>query len=174
MVFPAEIQTVSDARGCPRKRLRLATSAAVGPPTLGDISTRWMNVRIHDLSASGLLIESPAMIGLDDEITVELPECEGAVARVIWNSGLFYGCQFLDPVTPAVVSASLLKSAFDEPSWAVAEPEYVDEDQLHSDRLLLGARLRIIFGLSVLLWALIIAAVFSLWSLFAAKALSQL
>lgn len=173
MALLAKIQTIGDARRSTRKQLRLTTSAAISPTSPEDSSTSWMNVRVHDLSRTGLLIETYARIRLGDEITVELPECEGAVARVIWNSGFFHGCQFVDPLTSAVMSASLLKSAFDEAAWAAELPEYVDEDERrHGDRPL-GPRLGIIIGIAAVLWALIIAVALSLWSLVAAKALSQ-
>ena len=114
MAFPARIEAIADPRQSPRTCLRLTISARLGP--------NQKSVMVHDLSATGLLIETPSRVRLGDEIMVELPECEQAPARVVWSSGAFYGCQFVKPVSPAVVSAAQLKSALEDQPAFFARP----------------------------------------------------
>jgi len=90
-------------RGKARHQMRLRVRGAA--PS-GDAS----DVLIHNLSATGLLIESASQLAVGDEIVVALPEAAASIARVVWASEQFYGCAFDLPLSAAAVSAALLRS----------------------------------------------------------------
>lgn len=98
----------SERRNDKRRSLKLIAIAS--SPSAAE--TR---VIIRDISAGGLLIEADrGVMSPDDQLELDLPR-EGIVrARVVWQSGDFYGCQFSKPVSTGAVSAALLKS---EPSF---------------------------------------------------------
>ena len=87
------------------KRTALTLSVATASTSAGD-----RPVVIRDISQGGLLIEAGAAeLSVQDVIDVELPGSGPVRAKVVWTSGPFAGCQFSQPVPPAVVSAALLK-----------------------------------------------------------------
>lgn len=83
-------------------------------------------VRIHNISGTGLLLESDVKLAAGDRIEIELPHAGDITAVVIWASGRHFGCQFEGPVSPATLSAVELKSAI-EPPAGLEESE--EEDQ---------------------------------------------
>ena len=115
-------------------------------------------VRIHNISGTGLLLESDVKLAAGDRIEIELPHAGDITAVVIWASGRHFGCQFEGPVSPATLSAVELKSAIDPPAGAEApaDPDVeggLDEaptpgaadEEARGDRL---QRLRVRAGLS--------------------------
>ncbi len=80
-----------------------------------------IEVLIHNISATGLLIESEAELVVDDRIDIDLPHAGQVPARLIWASGRLFGCQFDTPVSAATLSAAQLRSAVgaDFPSEAL-------------------------------------------------------
>jgi hypothetical protein len=139
-------------RAAPRRQLSLG---AVLPET-GDKAV------ILDLSTTGMLIETKADLATFEQLHLELPEVGPIVATVMWNSGHYFGCEFHAPIPQAAISAALLQSPFTLTAPAVTpavEDEDADEAELADDRYPLGVRLRVILGLSVVLWALILWAV---------------
>ncbi len=139
-------------RAAPRRQLSLD---AVLPGT-GD------EVVIHDLSATGILIETRADLATFEQLQVDLPEVGPTVATVIWNSGHYFGCEFHHPIPQAAISAALLQSPFKQPNAAAPAPiehDNCDEDEVVDDRYPLGVRLRVILGVSIALWALILWAI---------------
>ena len=89
-------------RGTARHHVRLRVSGGAS----GDAS----DVFIHNLSSTGLLLESASQLAVGDEILVELPEASASNAKVVWASGRFYGCAFDRPLSAAAVSAAPLRS----------------------------------------------------------------
>jgi len=81
-----------------------------------------IEVQIHNISGTGLLLESDIKLTAGDRIEIELPHAGDITAVVIWASGRLFGCQFEGPVSPATLSAVELKSA-------VGPAPSVDEDQ---------------------------------------------
>ena len=100
VAFFEELQPAADRRRSVRRALKLGAIAGGGDDS----------VTIHDLSLTGALLETsvPMLVGATFE--VELPQSASVEASVIWNSGEFYGCQFVLPITPAVLSAALLQA----------------------------------------------------------------
>lgn len=120
-------------------------------------------VVVHDLSATGLLIETRAKLRKNARIEVELPEVGGTVATVVWRSGDFFGCEFAKPIPKAALSAARLRNPFEAP--AVAQPSEIsfdedeDAEEFIDDRAPFAVRMRVILGSAILLWALILCAV---------------
>lgn len=69
------------------------------------------NLQIYNISESGVLIESSVAIADGDRIQLDLPHAGLIGARVVWTSGLLFGCQFDVPISPATLSAAQLQSA---------------------------------------------------------------
>ncbi len=106
MPFPAHIEPAdpaADARGDPRIRLSLDT---VGVAANGDVTA----VLIHDMSRTGLLIETRSPLALGQPIWVALPEAGEVAATIVWNSGRLFGCRFDAALPEASLSAARLKN----------------------------------------------------------------
>jgi len=88
----------------PRRTIRLET---LGASASGDTSA----VTVHNISASGLLIESDQSLAVGESLAIDLPHAESTAAAVVWASGRLHGCQFSKPVSGAVLSAAELQSA---------------------------------------------------------------
>ncbi len=73
------------------------------------------NVRVHNVSTTGLLLESTIRLAIGERIEIDLPHAAATWARVIWTSDDLSGCQFEEPITPAVLSAAQLRSVPDTP-----------------------------------------------------------
>lgn len=97
-----ELAGQAERRSGERRGLRLTVDANLsGSPDLA--------VRVHDLSESGILIETPERLAPGQSFEVLLPLTGPVEAVVVWNSGRYYGCQFNRSVPSAAVSAALLK-----------------------------------------------------------------
>lgn len=90
----------ANKRGTARRALRLEVVAS----SQRDAAT----ALIHNLSERGLLIETTVALAIGEMIHVDLPESKASEARVVWIKGLFFGCEFVEPVSKASVSAALL------------------------------------------------------------------
>lgn len=106
----------TERRGAPRRRLKL--DSAVSIPSGGDLE-----VIVHDLSATGLLIETGVDLRSGDELAVEIPGAGPTVATVMWVSGNYFGCEFKRPVPKAALSAAALRSPPAPPPSAPAAVE---------------------------------------------------
>jgi hypothetical protein len=135
-------------RSAPRRKLSLGAVLA----DTGDEAV------IHDLSTTGILIETRAGLATFEQLQLELPETGQVVATVMWNSGQYFGCEFHKPIPQAAISAALLQSPFDQSSAAppAETPGEDDETEEADDRYPFGVRLRVIVGASLTLWALIL------------------
>ncbi|MDE8654393.1 helix-turn-helix domain-containing protein [Novosphingobium album (ex Liu et al. 2023)] len=92
----------------PRRNLRLETLGALA-------SGEAANVLVHNVSTTGLLVESDIALTVGEAIALELPEAGATLAHVIWTSGRLFGCQFDTPIGTAALSAARLRSAVGEP-----------------------------------------------------------
>lgn len=128
------------------------------------------DVLIHNLSTTGLLIETSASLSIGEVLAVEIPHTGATLAVVMWNSGDLFGCEFVAPVPNAAISASLLQNPIERPSTVPAAETEPHQDSDHADvladdaavastRLPLRTRALIIVGSSLLAWTLIIWAV---------------
>ena len=107
MALLAQFEQSDDAaerRGSARRGLKLAITASVAnSPELG--------VTIHDLSETGLLLETPLSLAAGQTFQAFLPLAGAVETTVVWSSHQFHGCQFAERVPRAAVSAALLKNA---------------------------------------------------------------
>jgi len=137
-------------------------------------------VSVHDISPTGMLIETDADLSALDRLEIDLPENGTTNAIIAWNSGRYYGCQFTKPLSPAKVSAALLRSTpkASGPAAGKSRRQEVAEQRTPGEAVVaqerpaqqrewsLGARSRFILGSSILLWALIIFAIAALIEFF--------
>ena len=98
--FEAPDQAQADRRGSPRLVLSLGS-------VLGNCGS---SVVIHDLSMTGLLVETAADLAPGDTIEVHLPEMGPVMAAVVWSEQSFFGCRFEQRIPRAAISAALLRS----------------------------------------------------------------
>lgn len=112
------------------------------------------DVLIHDLSASGLLIETSADLAVGARLEIELPEAGRREARVVWGDGRYFGCQFGSPVATGALSAAQLRN----PVAPVAEFQaaFAGSAEVPIERLPLPARVQIIGALALGTWALVL------------------
>lgn len=85
-----------------RHALRLETSGTLP----GGIDA---NVTVHNISISGLLLETGVDLATGETLTLDLPEAGAVEARIVWRSQQLYGCAFGEPLTPAAIAAAQLQ-----------------------------------------------------------------
>lgn len=100
--FAAQDREPREQRGSARRALRLDLPS--DEPAGGDAA-----VTILDLSLTGALIETREPLTSGESFQIELPEAGNVEATVVWSSGELFGCQFTWPISPAALSAALLK-----------------------------------------------------------------
>lgn len=127
---------------------------------LGSKSTQAADdVVIQDISTSGMLLATSAKFEPFEEIEVELPHAGRIKARIVWTTSELFGCQFLQPISKAAVSAALLRSPAPEPSVPAARSGTLPEKSRGAaQKLSFGVKMRAIIAVSALLWVLILAA----------------
>lgn len=103
----------TDRRRMERRTLRLDVTA--------QSSSSESSVVIHDLSRTGLLIETDATFATGETFLLVLPELGATPARVIRSDGNRFGCEFLSPVPASAISAALLKTPYDQTAHEIAE-----------------------------------------------------
>jgi PilZ domain-containing protein len=96
-------QIVDERRSSPRKKLRFGARAA-------SASGNATEVIVHDISATGLLIEGALGLSRGEQFDVFLPRQQMIRATVVWASGRFFGCQFVDPIPAQGAKAARSKN----------------------------------------------------------------
>ncbi len=132
MAIVARLEESAGTAGQPREPRRSLQLETQGALPSGDAA----RVLIHNISATGLLLECPVALGVDEKIDIELPHAGAMSAKVIWTSGQLYGCAFEVPVSPATLSAAQLRSA------VAGEPDIPARRDSHADGGTFGARLQ--------------------------------
>jgi hypothetical protein len=119
-----------------------------------------VDVVIHDLSLTGLLMETWASLSVGMDIEVDLPEAGATQARVVWSTGRYFGCQFSAPIPAAAMSAAILKNPVAPTPRVSAPVQFSRPSPTSEDRdgLSLGTRMRVIIALATLVWAAIFLA----------------
>lgn len=154
-------QRASDRRVL-RLEARVATPAGEG------------GIKVHNLSRTGMLIESGTGVPVGTMIEVELPGGAHRRAEVVWADEGLLGCRFAKPLSQAVLSAALLRSAPLTPSpsadGVLARNEAVARLREHwtvesatalpgNQRMPPGLRMWIIGGLGLASWVALAATV---------------
>jgi transcriptional regulator with XRE-family HTH domain len=108
----------ADARGSARRTLSLPAQGTHDNRNAGGSG---IAVLIHNISETGLLLESDAGLAVGDPIGIDLPHAGESPATVMWISGRLAGCRFDTPVSSATLSAAQLRSS-------VTHDPQLDED----------------------------------------------
>ena len=110
MPIAAHFETAShsdDPRRTVRHTLRLEASGSTA-------DGKHAQVTVHNISASGVLLETAAVLDVGETFAIDLPEAGERRAIVSWASAAFYGCQFEEPLSPAEVAAAQLRGTVAE------------------------------------------------------------
>lgn len=97
----------------PRRMLRLEAA--------GETVSGVTAVTVHNISRSGMLLETTVPLSEGETIDLELPHVGKVRARVVWASDRFHGCAFDAPISPGALSAAQLRG--ESPAGQVAEDE---------------------------------------------------
>lgn len=106
MAIGARLETPNaahDLRGAPRHRLYLAVTAAKP-------AGQSIQVLIHNISETGLLLETGVGLEIGEKIGIHLPHQTETTALILWSSGTLFGCEFAAPLNRSVLSAAQLQS----------------------------------------------------------------
>lgn len=95
---------ILDSRSAARRTLCLQVPAQA--------SADLIEALIHNISETGLLIETAADLQVGESLQVDLPHAGTTTALVIWNRGRFIGCEFAAPISRAALSAAQLRNPF--------------------------------------------------------------
>lgn len=156
-----KVQTQSDERAAPRRKLHLEV---LGITALGEAAM----TLIHNVSTSGLLIETSAELSVGEAFEIDLPDEGAKSAIIIWSSGRLYGCEFEYSVPTAVISAAVLRAPPERPGSAAPDIIYPvqqgrgrasDDNSRRHVRLPLRTRALIIVGFSFFAWTVIISVI---------------
>jgi hypothetical protein len=107
MAMLAHFEEPADASGDRRGSARRALQLDVESQGAGRGKA---SVTIHDLSLTGVLIETSTPLTVGEAFEIDLPQTGKVEASVVWSSGEFYGCQFTAPISTAALGAALLRS----------------------------------------------------------------
>lgn len=118
MSILARFEERPERRGAARRILHLGVDAGVPLPFATEIV-------VHDLSLTGALLESGAGTHLPEMFEVRLPDGATANATIVWSSANLYGCRFARPISPATLSAALLRSTPPGAQRRPAFPEHL-------------------------------------------------
>ena len=152
----AKIETFVDSRKRRRHKLLLEIEAR-GPESLAG------KVVVHDISDTGLLIETECKLKAGEMIEVNLPQAGLMEAEIMWEGGEIYGCRFTHELPPAAISAARLGGGFTRPNAGNALKRNVTPLLQNSGQATMamagelspGARLWIIIGLASSLWVMV-------------------
>ena len=143
-------------RTSPRRTLSLQSTLVDGEEVI-----------IHDISRTGLLLETTALLTERQVLDVELPEVGLVQANVVWRSSRYVGCRFAKPVSQAAVSAALLRNPITRPEDLSGERAWeklgelceMPEPAREDNRLSPAIKVTIVVGASLVIWALALWAV---------------
>ena len=118
MSIEARFETVEqpDERGALRRTLHLGVSGRFAGGAEGSAT-------VHNISETGLLVETASPLTEGETITVELPEAGPQDAVVVWIDGPMHGCRFVDPIGAGALSAAQLRGAVKAPEGALPVTE---------------------------------------------------
>lgn len=108
MVLKAHIaaaQNTFDDRREARRDMQLETSGTLP----GGLEA---NVTVHNLSRSGLLLETDLPLGEGEVLSIALPEYGPVQARIVWQSDNLFGCAFDAELPESALAAAELQGEF--------------------------------------------------------------
>lgn len=107
MVIAAHFESTIASGATPRPSRRRLQLEVAGSLASGDAAA----VVIHNISATGLLLETATKLADAERIDIDLPDAGPTAATIVWTSDKFYGGRFDTPLAVAVLSALELRSA---------------------------------------------------------------
>lgn len=131
MAIAAQFKEIPEAARKPRDARLSLRLQAPGETASGSTA----DVLVHNISATGLLLESGMPLAIDERIAIDLPHAGATWAKVIWSSDNFVGCQFDAGLSPAALSAAQLRGAVGQPIDMPAPSDGMRDEAF-------GARLR--------------------------------
>ncbi len=135
MVISAHFEPQDAGTATPRpqrRRLQLKVSGALPSGDAAD-------VLIHNVSATGLLLETETTLSEGERIDIDLPEIGPTPATIVWADEKFHGGHFDSPLSVAVLSALELRSA--AAPLVLSQPEQSLSTRLHHLRKAKGMTL---------------------------------
>lgn len=105
MAIQAHIEqpaTGHSQRTAVRRALRLETSGRLP-------DGQEANVIVHNISVSGLLLETGIALTTGERLTLDLPQAGLVEAAVVWHSEQLYGCAFATPLGTGALAAAQLQ-----------------------------------------------------------------
>ena len=118
MVISAHFEPADTASERPRPRRRRLQLEVAGALASGGEAS----VTIHNISASGLLLETATGLSDGERIDIELPDVGPTTATIVRVSDNYYGGKFDAPLSVGVLSALELRgSAAPQPASAPGE-----------------------------------------------------
>jgi len=107
----------TEARGTTRRALFLEVSGRLP----GGLES---NVVIHNISVSGMLMETRQRLEQGERLVLDLPEAGMVRAVIVWQSGELFGCAFEQALDHKALSAVQLQSdpAVDPAFSAIVDP----------------------------------------------------
>jgi len=148
-IMVLQTQVISEAssrnlRGGIRRKFRFEVDAAVPH---SDATT----VTIHNLSETGVLLETSAHLTKGELIELDLPHSGAKSAVVVWSSEQFFGCNFTEDLSVAAASATVLRAPF-EILRADRESKVELEAEAPEDKLSCSTRLWTVIALALFSW----------------------
>ncbi|MFM5894543.1 MAG: helix-turn-helix domain-containing protein [Novosphingobium sp.] len=125
MVISAHFDLPPETGATPRparRQLQLEVSGAL--PSGGAAA-----VLIHNVSATGLLIETETALSEGERIDIDLPELGPTPATIMWSDAKFHGGHFDHPLSAGVLSALELRSV--AAPLALSQPQESLATRLH-------------------------------------------
>ena len=172
---------IDDGRIGARYRLLLSVAGQAN-----DISA--FPVTLHNLSTTGLLIQTATPISAGTAITLALSEHEDAAATIVWSDGAFHGAVFEKPLGRGVLTAITARSKVVWPKFNPPNPpaETRKNDALSADiidfataeivgshetqpvciarsELPVSVRVQVILGIAATVWSVIIGGATLFW-----------
>jgi len=150
--FPSK-KPVAPTRSRARRQISLETIAS-------NPRGKRVSVLIHNLSQTGVLVETRASLAKGDIIEIELPEGGARAATIVWCGGRFFGCEFDRDLSSAIISGAVLRAQPAVRTVTAEEASSPSVQAREADHLLLPrTRLFIIALLSIVSWGLLLTAI---------------
>jgi hypothetical protein len=141
---------VSNSRTASRRKLSLVARGVTA-------AQEFATVVIHDLSETGVLIETKVELATGEPLEIDIQEAGTVAATVVWSSGQFFGCQFERRLPKAAVSASILRNAARPPGMmpdATASNDVGPAAQA-LEKLPVAVRMWVLLTLGAAAWAVV-------------------
>lgn len=98
-----------------------------------------MDVRVHYLSTTGMLLETTAPLSVGEPIELLLPEDARCAAMIVWANESIFACQFDRALSTAAISAIKLQSPHEQRVVEAGAEQFRTDDDAEET---LGARIK--------------------------------